>query len=124
MAKDFYMAWNGSVVEDAGAYVSKGYNRYATALKKELTNLAEINGARLVSFNKSHYDCSCFIERNGKFVYISHSSTLKRLHDGVHIDLDYILIRTAEHTKDFRGGHNHFCKWHELPEIMNSLLKS
>lgn len=42
---------------------------------------------RKFSFEFSHYNTSCFIEHNGKFVYINHSSTLARMDSGVELNL-------------------------------------
>lgn len=69
-------------------------------------NLSE--GARLVSWNRGHFYCSGFIERAGKFVYFS-CSDVRSFRDEWH---DNLLIRTAKHDKDYRGGGN--C-WTKLP---------
>lgn len=77
-----------------------------------------------VTFNlKGHYNTSCFIERNGKFVYISHSSGLSRMGSGVKIELDSFLIRTAQHAKDYRGGHNQYCDITNLQSMIDNLLE-
>lgn len=75
------------------------------------------------SFEFSHYDTSCFIERNGKFVYISHSSTLARMDSGVRIELDSFLIRTAQDAKDYRGGYNQYCNMENLQSMIDTLLE-
>ena len=72
---------------------------------------------------KGHYNTSCFIERNGKFVYISHSSGLSRMGSGVKIELDSFLIRTAQHAKDYRGGHNQYCDITNLQSMIDNLLE-
>ena len=106
MAQNFYTKWQNAILADAGVYVSKKYRSFQTALVREISKYATAVGAK-VTFNlKGHYNTSCFIERNGKFVYISHSSGLSRMGSGVKIELDSFLIRTAQHAKDYRGGHN------------------
>ena len=75
------------------------------------------------SFEFSHYDTSCFIERNGKFVYISHSSTLARMDSSVRIELDSFLIRTAQNRKDYRGGYNQYCSMENLQSMIDNLLE-
>lgn len=62
----------------------KKYRSFQTALVREISKYATAVGAK-VTFNlKGHYyNTSCFIERNGKFVYISHSSGLSRMGSGV-----------------------------------------
>ena len=79
MAQNFYTKWQNAILADAGVYVSKKYRSFQTALVREISKYATAVGAK-VTFNlKGHYNTSCFIERNGKFVYISHSSGLSRM---------------------------------------------
>ena len=61
------------------------------------------------------------IERNGKFVYISHSSDA-RMDGGVKIELDSFLIRTARHVKDYTGGINQYCDMSQLQSMIDKLL--
>ena len=75
MAQNFYTKWQNAILADAGGYVSKEYRSFQTALVREISKYATAVGAQVASNLKGHYDTSCFIERNGKFVYISHSST-------------------------------------------------
>lgn len=77
----------------------------------------------MISHSKGHYYTSCFIERNGQFVYINHSSGLSRIASGVRIELDSILIRTAADDKDFTGGINNYCDINGLQSFMDRLLK-
>lgn len=70
-----------------------------------------------------HYDTSCFIERNGKFVYISHSSTLARMDSGVRIELDSCLIRTVQDAKDYRRGYKQYCSMENLQSMIDNLLE-
>ena len=76
MAQNFYTKWQDAILADAGGYVSKEYRRFQTALVRKISKYATAVGAQVASKLKGHYDTSCFIERNGKFVYINHSSTL------------------------------------------------
>lgn len=77
----------------------------------------------MISHAKGHYYTSCFIERNGQFVYINHSSGLSRIASGVQIELNSILIRTAIDDKDFTGGNNNYCDINGLQSFMDRLLK-
>lgn len=122
MAKNFYTKWQNAVLADAGGYVSKEYRNFQTALVREISKNATAVDAKVISSSKGHYDTSCFVERNGKFVFISHSSTLCRMDDGVRIDLGSLLIRTARHEKDYRGGYNNFCHISELQSMIDELL--
>ena len=118
-----YTKWQNAILADAGVYVSKKYRSFQTALVREISKYATAVGAK-VTFNlKGHYNTSCFIERNGKFVYISHSSGLSRMGSGVKIELDSFLIRTAQHAKDYRGGHNQYCDITNLQSMIDNLLE-
>lgn len=89
---------------------------------REISKYAAAVGAKVASNSKGHYDTSCFIERNGKFVYISHSSGLSRMGSGVRIELDSFLIRTAQNGKDYRGGCNQYCDIANLQSMIDGLL--
>ncbi len=78
---------------------------------------------RKFSFEFSHYNTSCFIEQNGKFVYISHSSTLARMDSGVRIELDSFLIRTVQDAKDYRRRYNQYCSLENLQPMIDNLLE-
>lgn len=122
MVQKFYNKWQNSVLMDAGGYVSKEYRQFQTALIREIFNYAKAIDATIVSKINGHYGTSCFVGRKGKFVYISHSSGLSRMADGVRIDLDSFLIRTAGHEKDYTGGNNHYCNLSKLQSMINELL--
>ena len=79
MAQNFYTKWQNAILADAGAYVSKEYRSFQTALVREISKYATTVGAKVISNLKGHYNTSCFIERNGKFVYISHSVSYTHL---------------------------------------------
>ena len=105
MAQNFYTKWQNAILADAGVYVSKKYRSFQTALVREISKYATAVGA------------------NGKFVYISHSSGLSRMGSGVKIELDSFLIRTAQHAKDYRGGHNQYCDITNLQSMIDNLLE-
>ncbi len=123
MKQDFFLKWQSAILTDAGSTVSKQYRSFQTALIKEISRLAASIGAKMISYSKGHYYTSCFIERNGQFVYINHSSGLSRIASGVRIELDSILIRTATDEKDFTGGINNYCDINGLQSFMDRLLK-
>ena len=123
MARNFYTKWQNAILADAGAYVSKEYRSFQTALVREISKYATAVGAKVISNLKGHYNTSCFIERNGKFVYISHSSGLSRIGRSVKIELDSFWIRTAQHAKDYRGGRNQYCDMTNLQSMIDNLLE-
>lgn len=111
MAQNFYTKWQNAILADAGGYVSKEYRSFQTALVREISKYATAVGAQVASNLKGHYDTSCFIERNGKFVYIRHSSTLARMGGGVRVELDSFLIRTAQHAKTTEEDITNIVTW-------------
>ena len=121
MAQTFYTKWQSSVLADAEAYVSEEYSNIQTALLREISRYAEAVGAVVVSENKGHYYTSCFIERNGKFVYLNHSADM-RMDDGIRIELGSFMIRTARHAKDYIGGSNQYCDMPQLQSMIDKLL--
>lgn len=121
MAQTFYTKWQSSVLADAEAYVSDEYSNFQTALLREISRYAEAVGAVVVSENKGHYYTSCFIERNGKFVYLNHSADM-RMDDGIRIELGSFMIRTARHAKDYTGGGNQYCDMPQLQSMIDKLL--
>ena len=121
MAQTFFSNWQSSVLADAEAYVSEEYSNFQTALLREISKYAEAVGAAVVSENKGHYYTSCFIERNGKFVYLNHSADM-RMDAGIKIELGSFLIRTARHAKDYVGGSNQYCDMPQLQSMIDKLL--
>ena len=121
MTQTFYTQWQSSVLADAETYVSMEYSNFQTALLREISKYAEAVDAAVVSENKGHYYTSCFIERNGKFVYINHSADV-RMDDGIKIELGSFMIRTARHAKDYTGGNNQYCDMLQLQSMIDKLL--
>ncbi len=122
MAQNFYTKWQNAILADTGSYVSREYRNFQTALVREISKYATAVGAKVISSSKGHYDTSCFVERDGKFVYISHSSTFSRMGGSVRIELDSFLIRTAKHAKDYIGESNQYCNISELQSMIDKLL--
>ena len=123
MAQIFYSKWQSSVLADAGTYVSKEYRRFQTSLVREISKYATTVGAKVVSSSKGYYVTSCFVERNGKFVYLNHSADV-RMDDGIKIELDSFMIRTARYAKDYTGGNNQYCDMQQLQSMIDKLLSA
>lgn len=121
----FIKKWNDKHLQDDGSYVSKEYSAFQNAFKREMNKIAESIGATLVSFYKGHYDVSGFIERNGKYVYFSYSSSLcgnratPKLKDRM-----AMLCRTAKDKNDYRGGNNNFTPFEECESVIDRLLNT
>ena len=123
MTQTFYTQWQSSVLADAGTYVSKEYRRFQTSLVREISKYATTVGAKVVSSSKGYYVTSCFVERNGKFVYLNHSADV-RMDDGIKIELDSFMIRTARYAKDYTGGINQYCDMQQLQSMIDKLLSA
>ena len=123
MAQIFYSKWQSSVLADAGTYVSKEYRRFQTSLVREISKYATTVGAKVVSSSKGYYVTSCFVERNGKFVYLNHSADV-RMDDGIKIELDSFMIRTARYAKDYTGAINQYCDMQQLQSMIDKLLSA
>lgn len=120
--KQFIDKWNGRTIEDDGCYASDEFkeiaNDFHDALKEEMRN----RDAEMPHFRVGHYDLSCMLEKNRKFIYISFS--VPRRYLPVDLDRsDCFLYRTAENAYDYHGGHNNFCNASELIDEVDELFK-
>lgn len=118
MKKNFYKKWNNAPIEDWGSVTSPSYRKFENAARRELNKIMGEIGATVISFNKSHYDFSAFIERGGKYAYIRYCSDLTRQH----VTLDCFLYRIAESEKDYHGKTNCYCRWDELQHEIDKIL--
>lgn len=120
----FVRKYHGKVIADWGAYQSDEFKQFARNMKATIKDICKENNAELEEFSVGHYYVSGFAVKNGKHIYFS-------FHIPRHFPLDLgasdcsngILIRTAEHTRDFRGGHNNFCNISGFAEMMNKLTR-
>lgn len=116
---DFFRKWHGVPLEDWGGYRSDEYKGFERAFKRVLKSMAKDLGANLVWFHPMHYDESAMFERNGLYCYLNHSNNLSRRSTPV---LHHMLVRTAEHEKDYRGGSNCYADWAHLTNEIDMLL--
>ena len=92
------------------------YVAFERQCKKELKAMLKEYGINLHRFDGNHFDWDAVLERNGKFVYI-------RIGDVRCWDwYNDVLIRTMAHDKDWTGGHNNQCAFHEIGEFADRLL--
>lgn len=123
MATTFVRKWNNKYLADDGCYVSKEFNSFQNAFKREMAKIAENIGATLIKFSKGHYDVSGFIERNGKYVYFNYDSSLCGNRSVPNLTNSRAMYcRTAEHDKDYRGGYNNFTSFEDCERVINRLL--
>lgn len=115
----FFRKWHGKQLEDWGGYRSNEYKSFERAFHKILKSIADDINAELVWFTPMHYDESAMFCRDGKYVYLRHSNNLFNRSTPV---LHHILIRTAEHSKDYKGGPNNYSDWADLANNIDRLL--
>lgn len=97
------------------------FKSFSRTSKSALKKMAEENSWTLESFNKGHFEWSAFIKNptNNKFAYVSIFDVRS---NHVRDVLGQVLYRSAEHNKDFRGGHNQYCDLDDLPTSLHKLL--
>ena len=135
--KSFIKKWNGRTLEDWGSHVSKEFQLFQVAFMNAMRTLAKSINAEVVSTSYGHYDMSCFIRRkyddgSEKYVYVSYSNgcgyggrTHVILKGGREWDNSCcapLLIREAEHEKDYRGKVNHFEPFESCAGLIDKLL--
>lgn len=119
----FFKKWNGRVLEDWCTSVSKEFNSFQNAFKREMNNIAEEIGATLVSYSKGYYDMSGFFERNGHYVYFHYCNYCCGGRNVVNLtDNSVMCARTAKNAKDYRGGCNNDVSFDTLKETVDHLL--
>ena len=121
----FIKRWEGQPVEDCGSYVGAEWKAMFRDLRSAVESVCQDIGARLVTLRPGHYDGSGFVERDGKFVYLSMGQDALRGRVALTKPrwAGPVLIRTAAHAKDFTGGPNHFVTLNELGPSLDALLK-
>ena len=116
---DFYRKWHGKPLDDWGTCVSKEYKSFQTSFRNLLKKMAADLGATLVWYHPSHYDETAMLQRGDKFVYLSHNNNAFNRSTPV---LHHILIRTAAHATDYRGGSNNYANWSHLTNAIDRLF--
>ena len=108
--RDYTFSSGGYTGEDFKSFARK----YKNVIKEQIGEKGEI-----VKWSPNHYDLSGFIRHNntGNLVYFSISDV--RWSDDW---FNSVLIRTAEHDRDFRGGHNNFTPLTEFGQMFEELV--
>jgi len=106
----------------SGPYTWDDFNSFARSFKTAMKHVCHELGAELVSFNKGHYYVSGFIQRWSKFIYFS-SSDVRSGYEGWILWWGSVLIRTAENSRDFKGGANNYTNLTEFQENVDLLLQ-
>jgi hypothetical protein len=85
------------------------FAEFSRQIKKELR---KTKGYEVVAYSRGHFYFSVFLKNttNGKFVYLSCSDVRYFINEW-HNNL---LIRTAQHEKDYTGGRNNFTTFDRI----------
>ena len=83
-----------------------------------LRGLSKENGWEFVKANKNHYCFTAFVKKNNRYVYISVSDVRFNQNAWYY----KVLIRRAEHEKDYTGGRNIYVPLPALAIEINYLL--
>ena len=100
--------WLGLQFESSSG-LTQEFANFARDYKRFISRL---DGFELVNFSRGHFEVSAFLKNTatGKLVYIS-SSDVRFFRDEWYKD---VLIRTAEHEKDYLGGRNEYTTLNTL----------
>lgn len=98
----------------SGSYAGEDFQKFSRQFKLFLKDIMKDMGGIVLSYNKNHYDVSAFVQRSdSRIIYLS-------LWD-VRWWFNRILVRTAAHEKDYRGGHNNTTSVEELAHFISKL---
>lgn len=103
-------------IEDWGSVVSKDYKSFQTKYRNFLKKVCANNGYELVKFSPNHYEFSCFIKGDDKYVYVS-ISDVRYFKNSWYKN---ILIRSAKSDTDYTGGPNNYV---DLPNLEAKLKR-
>ena len=103
----------------SGGTTGIDFKRFAQLFRNHIKKHLPEN-AKLVNFSKGHYYVSGFIEKNGNYIYFSVSDVRFFPNEWN----QQILIRTAEHEKDYTGGSNEYTTLEQFKENVSKLLTS
>lgn len=121
----FFNQYEGTFIEDGGAYMSESAKKFARDFKRRLVANLKERDMELVKFTVGHYFISAFIKKNGRFVYLSYNTP--RWGEPIRFNktdaLNGFLVRTAENEKDYHGGPNNFTNLIGLIDKAEELLR-
>jgi hypothetical protein len=103
---------------ESSSYLTEEYALFDKEVKKYIKGLLG-EKLELVKWNRGHFYFSAFIKnkKTDKLVYIS-CSDVRGCSDNW---FNNLLIRTAEHEKDYTGGSNDYCKLIDIREKAEKL---
>ena len=113
--------YQGKIIPDDGAYLSKGFKSFATSFRAYMKECAATAGWEIAKYNVGHYSVSGFLTKEDKHLYFSYSP-------GRHMPINFeirnamngVLVRYAKNTSDYTGGMNTFCSVKTLESHIKS----
>lgn len=122
----FRSKWNNKSVDDMGSVMSKEAKSFVTAFRNMLKRELEPEGIEIVEFTPNHYDCSGFVRKDDKYIYISYS--IPRYGEIIDFDVsgyaNGVLYRTATSDHDYHGGMNRFSSIKDLPRNIINMFEN
>jgi len=108
-------SWLGYSFESSSSLTPE-FAEFSKQVRKELKALP---GYGLVSYSRGHFEFTAFLENvsTGKLVYVS-CSDVRFFRDEW---FNNLLIRTAQHDKDYTGGRNQSTTWDKLKEVADQI---
>jgi len=102
---------------ESSSGLTEEFAQFARDFKKELIKVIKPD-FELINYSRGHFEISGFLkDKYGKFIYFSTSDVRYFKNEW----FNNILIRTAQHDKDYTGGRNCSTTWQELPTAIKSL---
>lgn len=122
--KLFKSKWDGKSVKDDGPYMSREAKSFVKGFKNMLQRELNPYGIEIVSFEGNHYDCSGFLRKGDKYVYVWYDipRNEERIDFSKSGPFYGVLYRTAKNSKDYTGGHNNFSNIETLPGAILNLF--
>ena len=117
--KEGIEAWRGNIFESSSELTPE-FATFARAFKKHIISNAA-NEFELVNWSRGHFDVSGFLKNkaNGKLVYFS-TCDVRQFPDAWYND---VLIRTAQHDRDYTGGSNCYASLNRIIETARRLTR-
>jgi hypothetical protein len=102
---------------ESASYIGEDFKLFAKEFKMFLKDIMHSQGGELLVYSRGHFEVSAFVQRSdGQIIYIS----LSDARQGPNA-FDRILYRTAQHTKDYTGGHNNHTSVEDLSSAISNL---
>jgi len=103
---------------ESSSGLTEEFTLFARQYKKAISQV--MIGFELVNFSRGHFNINGFFKNtsNNKLVYFSTSDVRYSSNEW----FNNILIRTAEHEKDYRGGSNCFASLENIKDRADSLI--